>query len=71
MRALCIGDRKVRDELEAVRPRANNRGYVPWSEYWVDHVRCGLRRVVAVENALDGEYRVVAVLRGVEQDRAY
>ena len=62
MRAFCIGDCKVRHELEAARPGVNNRGYVPWSEYWVDHVRCGLWRVVAVENALDGEYRIVAVL---------
>ena len=62
MRALCIEDCKVRDGLDAARPEVKHRGYVPWSEYWVDHVRCGLWRVVAVENALDGEYRIVAVL---------
>lgn len=71
MRALCIEDCKVRDGLDAAWPEVKHRGYVPWSEYWVDHVRCGLRRVVAVENALDGEYRIVAVLCGVEQERAY
>ena len=57
--------------MDAARPEVKHRWYVPWSEYWVDHVRCGLRRVVAVENALDGEYRIVAVLCGVEQERAY
>ena len=71
MRALCIEDCKVRDRLDAARPEVKHRGYVPWSESDVDRARCSLRRVVAVENALDGDNRIVAVLCGVEQERAY